>query len=57
MNAHPLLKTVKPWLCTLITHAVVMSVHGDCVAENAFIDVPDVGVQVEHVVDSLWEGN
>ena len=44
MNAHPLLKTVKPWLCTLITHAVVMPLHGNCVAANVFMDVPGVGV-------------
>ena len=48
---------LKLWLCTLITHAVVMPVHGDCVAENAFMDIPGVSVKVEHVVDSLWEGN
>ena len=53
MNEQPLLKTVKPWL---ITHAVVMSVYGDCIATNIFTDVPGVSVQVEHVVDSQWEG-
>ena len=51
-------QTLRLWLCALIIHAVVMSVHSNCVAENAFMDVPDVGVQVEYVVDSRWwEGN
>ena len=52
MNAQSLFNTFKPWLCTLITHVVVMPVHGDCIATNAFTYVPGVSVQVEHVVDS-----